>query len=95
MAHKPKSFKIDEKKKAIIIYTNVDPAGEQVMIDFYLRNGYTPMFEEKKAGVSVAEMRAELKKDEKALAEFEEAYKQKNGFFSACKVYTNWKKNSK
>ena len=24
-----------------------------------------------------------------------EAYKEKNGFFNACKIYSDWKKNSK
>ena len=95
MAHKPKSFKVNEEKKQIILFTNVEPAGEQTLIDFYLRNGYTPLFEEKKS-TSVADMRKELKKDPEALAKFEEAYKEKtNGFFKACKVYTEWKKNNK
>ncbi len=91
MAHKPKSFKVNEEKKTIILYTNVQPEGEQTLIDYYLRNGYAPMFEEKK-GTSVATMRKELRNDEEASAKFEEAYKQKNGFFAACKVYSEWKK---
>ena len=39
-------FKFDEKKKAIIIYTNVEPiAAEESLKGFYLTNGYRPYFE--------------------------------------------------
>ena len=42
------------------------------------------------------QMEAELKKnDAEAYAKFLEAYKEKNGFFNACKIYSDWKKNSK
>ena len=97
MARKAESFKIDEKKKVIILYTNVtnvSPA-EKELKEFYLSNGYTPMFEEKKPALTVAEMRKALKADEKALKSFEDAYKEKNGFFKACKVYQAWKKANK
>ena len=54
------------------------------------------MYEEKKATKTVKEMEAELKKnDAEAYAKFLEAYKEKNGFFNACKIYSDWKKNSK
>ena len=110
MAHKAQSFKVEKKtikkrqnKKTIstevnviILYTNVEPSpAEQMLINRYLDMGYEPMFEEKKTSLSVAEMRDELKNDADAKAKFEEAYKQKNGFFKACKVYSEWKKNSK
>lgn len=110
MAHKAQSFRVEKKtikkrqgKKTveveldvIILYTNVEPSpAEQILIDRYLDKGYEPMFEEKKAGKSVAEMREELKADKEALAKFEEEYKQKNGFFKACKVYSAWKKAQK
>lgn len=103
MAHKAESFRVGKKtvKKGkekveidvIILYTNVEanPA-EQMLIDRYLKMGYEPMFEEKKASVSVADMRKELKADKETLDKFEEAYKVKNGFHKACKIYAEWKK---
>ena len=102
MAHKAESFKVATKKtkkgevNVIVLYTNVEanPA-EQMLIDRYLKMGFEPMFEEKKASLSVADMRKDLKKDEEALAQFEEAYKEKNGFHKACKIYANWKKAQK
>lgn len=102
MAHKAESFKVATKKtkkgevNVIVLYTNVEanPA-EQMLIDRYLKMGFEPMFEEKKASVSVADMRKDLKKDAEALAQFEEAYKEKNGFHKACKIYANWKKAQK
>ena len=102
MAHKAESYKVATKKtkkgevNVIVLYTNVEanPA-EQMLIDRYLKMGFEPMFEEKKASVSVADMRKDLKKDEEALAQFEEAYKEKNGFHKACKIYANWKKAQK
>ena len=102
MAHKAESFKVTTKKtkkgevNVIVLYTNVEanPA-EQMLIDRYLKMGFEPMFEEKKASVSVADMREELKADAEALAKFEEAYKVKNGFHKACKIYAEWKKAQK
>lgn len=102
MAHKAESFKVATKKtkkgevNVIVLYTNVEanPA-EQMLIDRYLKMGFEPMFEEKKASVSVADMRKELKADAEALAKFEEAYKVKNGFHKACKIYAEWKKAQK
>lgn len=98
MARKAKTFRLNEKngKKEIILFTNVEKVeAEQTLINFYLSNGYTPKVEEKKAGKSVEEMRAELKKAPEVLAKFNEVYTQKNGFFDACKVYTEWVKNNK
>ena len=106
MAHKAESFRVGKKtvKKGkekeevdvIILYANVEanPA-EQMLIDRYLKMGFEPMFEEKKASVSVADMRKELKADAETLAKFEEAYAVKNGFHKACKIYAEWKKNQK
>ena len=49
MAKKSGSFRIDEKKKAIILYSNKEAnPSEKALIEFYLKNGYSPMFEEKK-----------------------------------------------
>ena len=95
MAHKAESFKVDEKKKAIIIYTNVaaTPA-EETAKAFYMQNGYAPMFEEKKKGATVAQMRADMKGTEFA-ERFEAAYKEKGGFHTACKIYAEWKKAKK
>lgn len=98
MAHKPKSFKLVEKKdgkKYIILYTNVILPEEQSLTDFYLKQGYIPMYEEKKS-TKVSDMREDLKADKEALEEFEKIYaKKKTGFFDACKYYNEWKKNKK
>ena len=108
MAHKATSFKVDDKKKAIIVYTNVEaPAGEKTMIEFYLGMGYTLLFEEKKKSKGIPEMREELGADPEALAKFNEIYntkpaenatkkeKSEVGFFGACKFYTDWVKKQK
>ena len=96
MAHKPKSFKLNEKKKVIILYSNVRLPEETDLINFYLSSGYKPMYEEKKSTVKVEDMRRELESDKEALAEFEEAYSdEKNGFFNACKIYQAWLKEKK
>lgn len=99
MARKAESFKLEEKKKTIILYTNVEqnPA-EKSLIDFYLSSGYLPKFAEKKAGKSIADMKKELKADKETLEKFEAVYKDKdnkNAFFDACKIYNNWVKENK
>lgn len=104
MAHKAQSFRVEKKTvkrnkekveiDVIVLYTNVQPTpAEQMMIDRFLDKGYEPFFEEKKAGKSVAEMREELKDAKFTSKKFEEEYKKKNGFFKACKVFAEWKKN--
>ena len=95
MAHKAESFKIDESKKAIVIYTNVaaTPA-EETAKAIYMQNGYTPMFAEKKKGATVAQMRKEMA-DTEYLERFNAAYKEKGGFHKACKIYAEWKKANK
>lgn len=105
MAKKAQTFKIDEKKKAIIIYTNVETnAAEETLKSFYLNNGYKPLFDEKKKGITVDEMREEMKNDKDALAKFNEMYENKDkkaieekkaGFHAACKFYNQWKKTNK
>lgn len=97
MARKFESFKTNEKKKTITIYTNVEAdAAEKEIREWYLSQGYRPMKEEKKAGVTVEEMRAELEKDKAALEAFNTAYAEKErGFFKACKIYMDWKKKNK
>ena len=108
MARKAESFKIDEKTKSIIVYTNVEqnPAEEKAM-KMYVSMGYTLKFAEKKATMGIEEMRAELEADTEALNKFNEVYatkakknatkkeKSEVGFFGACKVYNEWKKNNK
>lgn len=95
MAKKAESFKVNAEKKTITLYTNVEQTtAEKNLIEFYLNQGYSPLFEEKKKGVSVSEMRKALKGTDK-LEEFEKAYKEKDGFFKACKIYTSWKKENK
>lgn len=97
MARKAETFKVNTEKKTITIYTNVKAVeAETLTINFYLGQGYYPLYEEKKATKTVKEMEAELKNaDEEAYKKFMEAYKKKNGFFNACKVYSDWKKNNK
>lgn len=94
MAHKPQSFKLieNEKEKIIVLYTNITVDAEKPLIEFYMKNGFTPKLEEKKAQKTVADMKKELKDAPEVLAEFEKAYSEKNGFFNACKVYSDWKK---
>lgn len=102
MAKKIQSFRIDEKKKAIIIYTNVEPiAAEETVKTFYLNKGYMPLLEEKKKGITVEEMREEMKDDIKALEEFNKLYtckdkkkieEKKAGFHAACKFFNKWVK---
>ena len=97
MARKAESFKINEKKKVIVLYTNVTPnESEQTLINFYLGNGFKPMLEEKKAGIKVKNMREALEEDKEALNAFEEAYKSGDkGFSKACEVYNEWLKKNK
>ena len=95
MAHKAESFKIDNAKKTIIIYTNVEtnPA-EETAKAFYMQNGYTPMFAEKKKGAKVADMREQMAGTE-YLERFNAAYDKKGGFHEACKIYADFKKAKK
>ena len=107
MAIKPQSFKLNEKNKSIILYTNVRIPAENDLINFYLDRGYAPMYEEKKATTSVEDMRKAMKDDQKALDEFNAIYakkvgkdaskeeKKSAGFFGACKFYNEWKKKNK
>lgn len=106
MASKPTTFRIDNKKKDIIIYTNVEPiSAEQNLINFYLTQGYSPKLEEKKKSLTIEDMRKELEADEQILKAFNEAYDTKTekgkkvafnetGFAKACKIYNDWKKNN-
>lgn len=101
MAKKAESFKLVAKTKTIILYTNVEQNdAEKTLIEFYLNNGFSPMFAEKKQGKSVEEMRAEMKKakDDETLKKFNDTYgnkKDKKAFFNACKVYNQWVKDKK
>ena len=103
MAKKAQSFKLDVKNKTIILFTNVEQTtAEKTLFEFYLNQGYTPKFEEKKKGITVKEMRENLKADPDTLNKFNEIYKCKDkdkiekkeaGFHAACKLYNEWKKN--
>lgn len=96
MARKTESFKLDEKKKVIILYENVDPSAvEKTLIEYYLKSGYVPMIDEKKQGKTVKEMEKEMEKAPDVLQAFKEAYKAENGFHNACKIYANWVKTEK
>lgn len=105
MAHKADSFKLNTKKKAIILYTNITPSpAEQMAIDSYLKQGFTVLFEEKKT-VSVADMRKALKESKcgPVLELFNDAYNKKtdtsnfkeSGFYAACAIYNNHMKYMK
>lgn len=114
MAYKPQSFKVVNKKnrkgeeeRIIILYKNVIIEEETALINYYLDKGYQPMYEVKKAGLTVEDMRKELAGDKEASEKFEKAYatkitkdmtkeeKKLAGFFGACKVYNEWKKANK
>jgi hypothetical protein len=95
MAKKPQSFKVDNDKKIIVVYDNVEQTnGEKALVELYLKQGYLPKIEEKKKGKTVAEMLEELKANEEVLAQFEKAYAEKGGFHKACKIYAEWKKEA-
>lgn len=98
MAKKAESFKVNAEEKTIIIYDNVkQTTAEKTLVEFYLTQGFTPLFEKKKKGITVAEMRKDLKGTD-TLVEFERLYKSKKdgeGFHSACKLYNAWKKENK
>lgn len=101
MPKAPESFKVNAKNNTITIFTNVETnAAEQTLIEFYLNKGYAPLMGIKKKGVSVAEMKKALKKDEEAYNEFMRLYKSKeniivngkelSGFHAACRYYNEW-----
>lgn len=92
MAKKAESFKVNAEKREIIVYKNVKQSpAEKTLMEIYINQGYTVKLAEKKKGITVEEMKKELKGTDK-LVEFENAYKEKNGFFKACKIYNAWKK---
>ena len=103
MARKADSFRVVEKGKKIIVYTNVEMTeAEEKLFNTYVKLGYTPLFEEKKPSKTVEDMRKELSADKDALKQFEEIYnkKKKKGdkstpFFDACKFYQQWAKEKK
>ena len=96
MARKPDSFKLIEEENVIVLYENIEPTKmEERLIDFYLSKGFLPKIETKKKGITVKEMRAELKADEDVLAKFNAAYEEEEGFYKATKIYTEWKKTKK
>lgn len=70
-------------------------------INNYRALGYELKEVEKPKGKTVAEMRADLNADAKALEKFNELYGkkavkgEKAPFFEACKFYNEWKKAQK
>ena len=72
MPRKEKSFRVDTKKKAVILFSNIKQTkADEILIDTYVRNGYTLKVETK---TTAAMMRAELKKDNTALQELNRLY---------------------
>lgn len=111
MAKKFESFRLDEKKHAIILYTNAAPSvieEEKPLRDYYLNNGWFPMKEEKKK-TTVEMMRSHFENDKEALAEFNRLYalkeneitevgkngKKKTGFHLAAKYHADYVKAHK
>ena len=98
MARKEKGFRIDTKKKVVTLFSNIERTeADEMIIDTYVRNGYKLKVEKK---ITISMMKAELKKDKTALAEFERLYTLNEeggalGFHRACQFYTKWKKESK
>ena len=100
MARNATSFRVIEKQKVIVLYTNETPnPAEETLIKFYLSAGYAPKMEEKKPGIKIAEMRKKLEKEAPdVLKAFNEAYgkkEDKKAFFNACKIYSDWEKANK
>ena len=100
MARNASSFRVVKGKKIIVLYNNITPTpAEETLIKMYVSDGYTPKFEEKKAGISVGDMRKKLEKEApEVFAQFNEAYEKKDdkmAFFNACKIYTDWEKSQK
>lgn len=101
MAHKAESYKVDDKKETIILYTNIEPnAAEQRMIDRFVDKGFEVKFAEKKPTLTVEQMREALAGDEATLKAFNDAYATKgkgkeSGLFVACKIFNEWKKEQK
>mgnify|MGYP006864377690 CR=1 FL=1 len=95
MPKKAKSYRVDTKKKTIILYTNIKQTVEdKFLISTYLDNGYKMKAEKK---ITVEDMRKELSKDKPALDEFNRLYKLNEegaalGFHRAMQHYTKWKK---
>lgn len=93
MAKKAVSFRVIEEKKQIVLYSNVEQnKAEEKLVEFYLTHGYTPLIEEKKKGVTVEQMRDDLKKvGEEYLEKFNSMYTNNGnghiGFHEACKYY--------
>lgn len=98
MAKTEKSYRIDKKKKVVVLFSNIEQTDtDKMMIDTYVRNGYTLKAEKK---ITVAMMRAEMKNDKTALDEFNRLYTLNEeggalGFHRACQFYTKWKKENK
>ena len=98
MAKTEKSYRIDKKKKVVVLFSNIKQTdADKMLIDTYVRNGYTLKAEIK---ITVAMMRAEMKNDKTALDEFNRLYTLNEeggalGFHRACQFYTKWKKENK
>lgn len=96
MARREKTFSVNEEKKIITIWTNLEEnAEDEKSINWYVRHGYTPKLAQKKPSVKVAEIREELKNAPDTLNEFNAKYKEKGGFHNAMKFYNDWKKAQK
>lgn len=96
MARQVKGYRVDTKKKVVILYTNIKrTSADELVIGTYINNGYKIKTEEK---VTVEMMKKELKKaDETAFNEFVKLYETNEeggalGFHRACQFYTKWKK---
>ena len=84
MARTVKGFRVDTKRKVVVLYTNMKRTVEQYFEDW--KNALVEM------------MKKELKgKDKAAFDEFVKLYETNDdeglGFHKACKYYSDWKKS--
>lgn len=101
MARVKKAYSINAKTKTITRYNGekVSPQDEEDIVN-YIKGGYIVKWADR--GLSIADMRADLATDEKALTKFNELYKaepiinakgkKEIGFHRAVKYYNEWKK---
>lgn len=96
MARQVKGYRVDTKKKVVILFTNIKRTkADELIIGTYINNGYKVRTEKK---TTVEMMKKELKeKDKTAYEKFVKLYTTNEedgalGFHRACKFYSDWKK---
>lgn len=92
MAKKEQStYKVDTENKKVILYKGMKRSADDMeIIGLYVAQGYKAISAEKKETVSVEDMKAKLKKNDKdKYDEFCKKYDEKD-FHGACAVYSEW-----